>query len=161
MGNIAPVYTIQFMRYIGLLPIVSLIGAKIGGPTEKQQEYSVMPSKSVVCEQRHSACFCGIAGKNILAANDLGNVRNGFEGRVSYTLNCNIPRRMLIYHFFALRQVRGWSGLTATAAREGASSLSIFSGKVLHFWVSLTAVGGFDGSVVAVLYNYCIQLHLV
>jgi hypothetical protein len=107
MGNITPVYTIQFNRYIGLLPIVSLIGANIGGPIEKQQEYTVIPRRSVVCEQPHSACIGGIAGKNILDPNDLENVSTLKTGEGNYTLNCTIARRMLRYHFRALLHVLG------------------------------------------------------
>jgi len=135
------------------------MGANIGGPIEKQQEYTVIPRRSVVCEQPHSACICGIAGKNILDPNDLGNVRALKTGEENYTLNCVIARRMLRYHFRALLHVLGRSGSTAT--RNCASSMKSFSGRVSHFWVSLSAMLVLGDSVTELSYRDCNQRHLM
>jgi hypothetical protein len=67
---------------------------------------------------------------------------------------------MLRYHFRALLHVLGWSGSTAT--RDSASSMESFSGRVSHFWVSLsTAMLGFGDSVTELSYRDCNQRHLM
>jgi hypothetical protein len=86
--------------------MVSLMGAKMGGAIEKQQEYTVIPARTSVELTCHSACICGIAGTKTLPVLELLLVAKVGE---RYMLNWSTANSMLRYHFLSFLQLLGSS----------------------------------------------------